>query len=134
MGYCVYWQPQSFSDPVYKKATFDIKKVIDPKLVIKEDKEGFSFETPEEGANQSFHISRNNYDQWFVKTSRLPYTHDVMMALIIMVEYGMASNLSSDDDDSSKFLAALNQVKTVFPDFLSYDSQLEYFNKNYCPV
>jgi hypothetical protein len=61
-----------------------------------------------------------------VKTNYLPYTKDVMKTLIVMVEYGAASNLNHDDSDMTWYLDALEEVHAVQP-LASYAMQKEYF-------
>ena len=131
MGYTVFWEPQHFCKAVYDKAIFDIKQVIDPTLIKIEDSYGFGFRMADMEDDESFVISSKYYsDYWFVKTNRLPYTKDVMMSLIIMVEYGMVSNLKSDDETNENFIDALNTVKSIIPNLLTYDVQLQYFMEN----
>ncbi len=58
------------------------------------------------------------------RTDMLPYTSDVMMACILMVEYGLAKDL--DASDNKEWLAVLDQVHAKHP-LKSYDEQREHF-------
>jgi hypothetical protein len=60
------------------------------------------------------------------KTNRLPYTKDAMKALVLMVEYGVTSNLTHDDSDMTWYLEALDAVHAKYP-LASYEFQKQYF-------
>jgi hypothetical protein len=66
----------------------------------------------------------------FSKTSRAPYTTDVMRACILMVELGMAplSSLSNDDEEEFSWSEQLEAVNRYLP-LSTYEDQATYFVK-----
>jgi hypothetical protein len=49
-----------------------------------------------------------------------------MMALILMVEYGVTQNLNHDDTNMTWYLEALEEVHAKYP-LVSYQQQKKYF-------
>jgi hypothetical protein len=120
MGYTVQWEQLPFSDFTYNNIIKLIPKVIQSKLVITEGE----FTIGDSDASSS--IERNPTHITLRKTNRLPYTKDFMKALILMVEFGAAKDLTHDDSDMSMFLNALDEVHGIHP-LVSYEEQKAYF-------
>ena len=127
MGYTVYWEQHSFTKYTYNNVIKLVQKVISVKFRL--ESWGFIVGDTED---DSVGIERNAVSVTFVKTGRLPYTKDVMKTLIIMVEYGAASELNHDDSDMSWYLEALDEVHAVQP-LASYEMQKTYFISNNTP-
>jgi hypothetical protein len=130
MGYTISWEPLRFTDFTYKTIINAIPSVISNGSMFIEENWGFSIgaRNPNGSINidncVGFNIN-NNIFTWS-KTNRLPYTKDVMKALILMVEYGVTYNLNHDDTDMSWYLTALDEVHAVRP-LASYEWQKKYF-------
>jgi hypothetical protein len=120
MGYTVQWEQLSFSDFTYTNLLTLIPKIIESSFHITE--QGFTIGE----ADASPYIERNPTHLTFRKTNRLPYTKDFMKALILMVEFGAAKDLTHDDSDMSMFLNALDEVHRIHP-LVSYEQQKTYF-------
>ena len=127
MGYTVSWHQLQFSEFTYQSVLRLIRKVIHPSTTMWPQEGGFVI-----GANRydSATIRRNPPYISFVKTNRLPYTKDLMKALILMVEFGAADDLSHDDSDQTLFLEALDEVNAIHA-LASYEQQKAYFNSFY---
>ena len=127
MGYTVYWDQHSFTNFTYNNVTKLVQKVINVKFELKEW--GFLVGNNE---NECVGIGNILKHITFVKTNRLPYTKDVMKTLIVMAEYGAASNLNHDDSDMSWYLEALEEVHAIQP-LASYEMQKAYFMAKHTP-
>jgi hypothetical protein len=125
MGYTVSWEPLRFTNFTYQNVIATIPKVLTPGIKFTEDENGFTIGVND---NDSAYFARTGFDCCWTKTNRLPYTKDVMKALILMVEYGVTENLSHDDTDMSWFLEALEDVDAKHP-LTSYKWQKMYFTE-----
>ena len=123
MGYTLFWDQLLFSDITYRNVIKLIPLVISPDVKFSIESWGFVIGVNE---NHCAAIERTPSTMTFVKTNRLPYTKDVMKALILMVEFGAAQNLGHDDHIMTLYLEALDEVHAKYP-LVSYDLQKAYF-------
>ena len=121
MGYWVYWKQLPFTDITYN----NVFKIVPTVVNVKFRSEPWGFVVGDD-ENESLAIERHPTQLTGTKTSRLPYTKDVMKTLIVMAEFGVAQNLDHDDSDMTWFLEALDEVHAVRP-LLSYEMQKTYF-------
>ena len=121
MGYVVHWEQLSFSDFTYSTILKLVPKVV--KCTFIQTDWGFVIG---EDDNNSACIERYPTQITGSKTNRMPFTKDLMKALILMVEYGAARNLDHDDSDMSIYLNALEEVHVIHP-LMSYEQQKQYF-------
>jgi hypothetical protein len=123
MGYTVSWEPARFTDYTYNNVITVLQKVLTPGRIFRLEKWGFVIGDNE---NDSMGFSRDGQQMCWEKTNRLPYTKDVMKALILMVEFGVTQNLNHDDDSMAWYLTALDETHAVVP-LASYEMQKRYF-------
>jgi len=123
MGYTIHWTQYEFTDYTYNNVLKLIPRVISPATTFKVFDWGFVLSVSDD---DSFCVERNPTQMTFSKTNRLPYTKDAMKALILMVEFGAASELGHDDTDMSWYLTALEEVNAIVP-LVSYAQQKETF-------
>ena len=121
MGYTVQWEPLHWTDFTYRTVVAALPTIL--KGPFRVESWGISI-GPDVNACTPF--LRSGFEVCWDKTNRLPYTKDVMRALILMVEYGVTSGLNHDDRDMTWFLEALEDVHAVRP-LASYEQQKEYF-------
>ena len=121
MGYTISWEQLPFSDVTYS----NVCKIIPTLVKVKFRLEHWGFVIGDND-DQCFCIERYPTQMTFCKTNRDPYTKDAMMALILMVEYGAAKDLSHDDIDMTWYLEALETVHKAKP-LASYEMQKAYF-------
>jgi hypothetical protein len=130
MGYTVSWEPLRFTNFTYQNVISTIPKVLSPGIKFTEDENGFTIGVND---NDCVYFARTVTEEasamsCWAKTNRLPYTKDVMKAMILMVEYGVTENLSHDDTDMSWFLEALEDVDAKHS-LTSYKWQKMYFTE-----
>jgi hypothetical protein len=125
MGYTVSWEPLRFTNFTYQNVISTIPKVLSPGIKFTEDKNGFTIGIND---NDCVYFARSGFHCCWAKTNRLPYTKDVMKAMILMVEYGVTENLNHDDTDMSWFLEALEDVDAKHS-LTSYKWQKKYFTE-----
>lgn len=121
MGYWVNWTQYHFTNYTYSNVVKLTEQVVKTKLRL----EQWGFVIGDDVDNSAC-IERYPSMPTGTKTNRMPYTKDLMKALIIMVEFGAAEALTHDDSDMSWFLEALDYVHAVRP-LESYDLQKAYF-------
>ena len=121
MGYTVQWEPLHWTDFTYTIVVNALPTILTGPHRV--ESWGFSI-GPD--VDNSTPFLRSGKDCCWDKTNRLPYTKDVMRALILMVEYGVTFNLNHDDRDMSWYLEALEAVHAVRP-LATYEQQKEYF-------
>ena len=123
MGYTVSWEPARFTDYSYNNVLVTLQKVLTPGRIFRIEKWGFIIGDDEDAC---MGFSRDGQQTCWEKTNRLPYTKDVMKALILMVEFGVTQNLNHDDDSMAWYLTALDEIHAVVP-LASYEMQKRYF-------
>ena len=121
MGYTVQWEPLHWTDFTYQGILSLLPKILQGPYRV--ESWGISI-GPDK--NNCTPFLRSGEGCCWDKTNRLPYTKDVMRALILMVEHGVTSGLNHDDADMSWYLEALEAVHSVRP-LATYQQQKEYF-------
>jgi hypothetical protein len=128
MGYTIFWEQHPFTNYTYSNVTKLIPKVVKTKFKIVSG--GFVIG---DNDDECVVIERVVTQMTYSKTNRLPYTKDAMKALILMVEYGAATDLGHDDANMSWYLEALDEVHAICP-LVSYEQQKQYFTVASSPV
>ena len=128
MGYTIFWEQHPFTKYTYSAVLKLIPKVIHTEFRI----EDWGFTIGPDSDN-CVPIERVPTQMTFSKTNRLPYTKDAMKALILMVEYGAATDLGHDDANMSWYLEAWDEVHAICP-LASYEEQKKYFTVASSPV
>ena len=119
MGYTISWEPLRFTHFTYRTVLSLLPKILHADTTLRIEDWGFVIG---ESDDDCVPFVRNGEQVPWAKTNRLPYTKEVMKALILMVEYGVTSTLDHDDDDMTWFLDALDEVHSIH--FLeSYEEQ-----------
>jgi hypothetical protein len=121
MGYTVQWEPLHWTDFTYRVVVDALPSIIEGTYRL--ETWGISIGPDVDNCTP---FLRSGEGCCWDKTNRLPYTKDVMRALILMVEHGVTYNLGHDDRDMSWYLEALEAVHAVRP-LASYEQQKEYF-------
>lgn len=106
-------------------ATFatSLARVVRPTTVVEVTDSAVAFNPPED-RGETFYVSKDDAGFHFCKTSREPYTADVLRALVIMVELGMADNVRADDDLG--YMKELEYVHSILT-LQTLESQKTYF-------
>ena len=123
MGYTLYWTASPVDSLTFTEWTNAVRTVIDPTLKISYTGGVLVIEAPQEGG-ESFYVAEHSSGFCFCKTNRRSYTVDCMMAMILMVEYGLATQPRADGPEG--FLQALDAVNAIIP-LQTYETQKEYF-------
>jgi hypothetical protein len=121
MGYWVYWTQYHFTEFTYNNVYLQLSSMLQSNFRL----EHWGFVIGNDEDNLAC-IERCPKMPTGCKTNRMPYTKDLMKALIIMVEFGAADKLGHDDTDMSWFLEALEEVNAKKP-LVSYEQQKTYF-------
>jgi hypothetical protein len=123
MGYTISWEPLRFTDYTYNTITILLPKLIGSGYKLTIEPWGFVIGRNE---TESIGFVRDGSQSPWEKTNRLPYTKEVMKALILMVEYGVTQNLDHDDRSMGLYLEALKEVHWRHR-LCSYEQQKAYF-------
>ena len=123
MGYTLYWIASPVDSVTFTEWTNAVRTVIDPALKIRYTGGVLVIDSTED-QGEPFYVAEHSSGFCFCKTNRLPYTVDCMMAMILMVEYGLATQLRADGPEG--FLQALDAVNALIP-LTTYEAQKEYF-------
>ncbi len=126
MGYTVSWDPKGFTDTTYKKVIDLIKKTISSDTKFFFDDNHFVI-----GEDDDCACFLKSLDQIpFVKTNRAPYTLDVFIALILMLEFRAIHSFDHSDSvsDNSLIFTALQKINNVYH-LNCYSNVIESFGK-----
>jgi len=122
MSHTIYWTHVGYTNERLSLAIATIAELVDKERVsiVSSEFEGLTMnELAGEGSFKMY--------SGFCKTSGRPWTQDVIVALIILVDFGIVSDvLSTNDEDVPLFLNALGYVVERWP-LQSYYQQKEYF-------
>lgn len=115
MGFSLYWKQKEVSLETFKRFQHVLKGFLKHTVFTKADDNFLVLQTHnEEDECERFITERiplcANYS---CKTKYLPYTADVATALILMMEFGIATEISADEDEYLK--DALKDVQGVYP-------------------
>jgi len=120
-GVTLYWTAVPTDPKNFDIFSFFVKRILEPTLLIDEIN-GFS--AYDEAHNDSFTISEADEGFRICKTRTMAFSENVIKALIFMVELGMATDISSNQDID--FMAALDYVNSKIT-LNTYDKQKIYF-------
>jgi hypothetical protein len=130
MGFTVYWARQPVMHEVFNRFKTLLPDMLEHSTVQETVSEVILVPTSDEEQPERFWTRESSATEAFAKTSRTPYTTDVMRACILMVELGMAplSSLSNDDREAFPWLIELEAVNRYLP-LHTYKEQADYFTK-----
>lgn len=130
MGFTVYWSRQPVLNQVFQRFKTLLPDMLEHSTVQDSVSEVILVPTDSNSTTERFWTRESSYREAFAKTSREPYTTDVMRACILMVELDMAplESLSNDDEAVFSWLTQLEAVNHHFP-LQSYDRQARHFLK-----
>lgn len=130
MGFTVYWSRQPVLNSVFERFKTLLPDMLEHSTVQNTVSEVILVPTDDTNQPERFWTRDSSSGFAFAKTSRTPYTTDVMRACILMVELNMASldSLSNNDEDEFSWLTQLEAVNSHFP-LQSYTKQANYFLK-----
>jgi hypothetical protein len=126
MGYTIYWKLNKYDEAAFERAVEIIRVVIDYRHKIDRQEWGICFDAGHENFCMHRH-PRDTYGDCATRR-RFPYTADVMKAVIVMVECGMASEPTHDDEDNSLWLSSLKEVRDIV-EMKTYAAQKAYFKR-----
>ena len=125
MGYEIYWTNLETDRQTVYKTIEMIKLVIDHRHKIELTEHGFRFDA----GHETFVYKSDNKASGCKTKGRFPYTEDIMKALIIMVEMGIAKK-PFHDGDLTDFLEPLEQVSDIMI-LKTYEDQKKYFSSDF---
>lgn len=111
MGFTIYWDAVSVDHATFNKFVKRALNVIRKRQLIglEHNAEMFQFD-PKDRSGESFVLMRNPEGFQGCKTGRNEYTQEVWACLILAYEYGLVTNISSDDMGEG-YLKTLEIVK-----------------------
>lgn len=130
MGVTVYWSRQPVMHTVFERFKTLLPDMLEHSTMQSTVSEVILVPTDDELQPERFWTRESSSGFAFAKTSRTPYTTDVMRACILMVELGMVTleSLSNDDEEEFSWLEQIEAVNRYFP-LSTYEDQSLYFVK-----
>lgn len=130
MGFTVYWSRHPVMSSVFERFKTLLPDMLEHSTMQSTVSEVVLVPTDDQLQPERFWTRESSSGFAFAKTSRTPYTTDVMRACILMVELGMArlESLSNDDEEAFPWLEQLDAVNRYLP-LTSYEEQALYFVK-----
>ncbi len=130
MGFTVYWSSQPVMNDVFQRFKVLLPDMLEHSTLQETVCEVILVPTNDEVQPERFWTRTSSSGFAFAKTTRTPYTTDVMRACILMVELGMASldSLSNDDEEDFPWLVQLEAVNRYVP-LKTYKEQSIHFLK-----
>lgn len=132
MGFTVYWSRQPVMNAVFERFKTLLPDMLEHSTVQPTVSEVVLIPTEDKNISptERFWTRESSSGFAFVKTSRTPYTTDVMRACILMVELDMAylDGLSNNDEEVFSWLTELEAVNRHYP-LESYERQARHFLK-----
>lgn len=130
MGFTVYWSRQPVLHDVFERFKVLLPDLLEHSTVQETVSEVILVPTRDEESPERFWVRESASGLAFAKTSRAPYTTDVMRACILMVELKMArlEHLLNDDEVAFPWLEQLEAVHRHIP-LTSYEEQARHFVK-----
>lgn len=117
--YTIHWTQKAFSEFVYNTFLALIPSILNPDTTFERTPWGFTL-----GGERGIYIERRPSLAYATTYSYLP---DLLKVLVLMTEFGGASNITYNMD-SSEFLKAVEEVHKIHP-LLTYLQQKRYFSK-----
>lgn len=117
MGFTVYWSRQPVMNDVFQRFKTLLPDMLEHSTLQDTVSEVILVPTNDETQPERFWTRTSSSGFAFAKTSRTPYTTDVMRACILMVELGMAplDSLSNDDEEDFPWFTQLEAVNRYVP-------------------
>ncbi len=130
MGFTVYWSRQPVLNQVFQRFKSLLPDMLEYSTLQDTVSEVVLAPTDSASTAERFWTRDSSSREAFTKTSREPYTTDVMRACILMVELGMTplESLSNDDEAAFSWLSQLEAVNRYIP-LKTYEKQARYFVK-----
>ena len=122
MGYTVYWVAKPVDGVTMTEWINAVRTVIDPILKIHYEQGSLTIL----GTSEPFYATQDCTGIRLCKTDNQPYTADCMKAMVLMLEYGLATEIFADNMDG--FTGALEAVNTIIP-LQTYEAQKRYFEE-----
>jgi hypothetical protein len=119
MYYTIYWEQKAFSEFVYNTFLSLIPYILNPETEFERTPWGFTL-----GGERGIYIERRPSLAYATTYS---YLKDLIRVLILMTEFGGASNISYTID-SSEFLKELEELHKMHP-LTTYEQQKQSFSK-----
>jgi hypothetical protein len=111
MGFCVYWVPTETNAETLRRFAADLRLVVQFSTVREEN--GWVALDDYEERCETFAVSTKPDRYNGCKTSRLPFTEDVMATCILMVHHKMATDYSNDDEEEFPWEPVFERVASV---------------------
>ena len=117
MGFTVYWSRQPVMHDVFERFKTLLPDMLEHSTVQETVSEVILVPTDDTDQPERFWTRESSSGFAFAKTSRTPYTTDVMRACILMAELGMVTleSLSNDDEEAFPWLEQLKAVNRYLP-------------------
>jgi hypothetical protein len=122
MGYTVYWVAKPVDGVTMTEWINAVRTVIDPTLKIHYEQGSLTIL----GTSEPFYATLDCSGIRTCTTGNQPYTADCMKAMVLMVEYGLATEIFADDMEG--FMGALEAVNSLIP-LQTYEAQKTYFEE-----
>lgn len=128
MGFTVYWSRQPVLNSMFERFKTLLPDMLEHSTVQNTVSEVILVPNDDTNQPERFWTRDGSSGFAFAKTSRTPYTTDVMRACILMVELNMTSlkSLSNDDETAFSWLEQLQAVNRYCP-LKTYNEQAKYF-------
>jgi hypothetical protein len=117
MGFTVYWSRQPVMNDVFQRFKTLLPDMLEHSTLQDSVSEVILVPTDDTDQPERFWTRESSSGFAFAKTSRTPYTTDVMRACILMAELGMVTleSLSNDDEEAFPWLEQLKAVNRYLP-------------------
>jgi hypothetical protein len=115
----IHWKQKAFSEFVYNTFLSLIPPLLNPDTTFERTFWGFII-----GGERGIYIERRP-SQAYAKT--YSYLPDLLKILVLMTEFGAATNIRCDGM-SAEYLTALEEVHKIYP-LMTYNQQKQSFNK-----
>jgi hypothetical protein len=125
MGFTIYWSQIPGSEERFKAFAQKAMSLITQGVTYEYTQNAFTI-FADDRTSEDFYVKRSNEGFHYCRTDRKPYTSDILMCLILMVEHGLAKNVMSDGDQG--YMETLKKVNAKFP-LATYESQAEHFTR-----
>lgn len=130
MGFTVYWVRQPVSHATFERFKTLLPDMLEHSTLQDSVSEVILVPTDDTLQPERFWTRTSSSGFAFAKTSRTPYTTDVMRAVILMVEFGMATleHCYNDDGDAFPWSTQVEAVNRHLH-LNTYNTQMAHFLK-----